>query len=303
MKRILLLLFMVMLILAGCKMEAIQPAKEETEEHEEKQKSPKYPKNGIYIVYEIIDKDATDEQISDTVNKITTRAEVFSDKARVSNEGPEQITVYIPSVTDAEEVLENLGRAGYICFIYGMGSSGNKNIDTDYYRQGNEFNYQLLRSLEEIRSDGDVVIDGNDITDAKPYMTRDDLNGTISYAVQLELNDEGREKFALATSYCYSYADSIDEDRFRNIIAIVYDNEVISAPRVADVIDGGQAMISSLKSAEEASLLASTIRSGVLSLELKPVNCYVEGEEFNIDEWQEKKSAQDGDDGINGDDN
>ena len=51
-------------------------------------------------------------------------------------------------------------------------------------------------------------------------------------------------------------------------IAIVYDNQVLSAPNVNEEISGGKAQITGMASTEEAQNLASYIRIGSLSLEL-----------------------------------
>ena len=51
-------------------------------------------------------------------------------------------------------------------------------------------------------------------------------------------------------------------------IAIVYDDQVLSAPNVNEEISGGKAQITGMASTEEAQNLASYIRIGSLSLEL-----------------------------------
>ncbi|MCR5768832.1 MAG: protein translocase subunit SecDF, partial [Lachnospiraceae bacterium] len=210
---------------------------------------------GVSVTYEIVDKDATDEQISDTVYKMQLRSQNFSNEAQVSTEGSNRITVSIPSVTDADAVLKGLGSAGNIYFIYGMGSSGQKNIATSFNAETSEYKSTLLRSMDSIIADGDVVIDGKDIASAKAVAEQDQYSG-IEYKVSLELNAEGREKFANATAYSYGYVNASGDDALRNIIAIVYDNEVVSAPHVAAVITDGKAVISGQKTSEEASLLA-----------------------------------------------
>ena len=52
-------------------------------------------------------------------------------------------------------------------------------------------------------------------------------------------------------------------------IAIVYDNNIISAPNVNEEISGGKAQISGMSDLEEAQNLASYIRIGSLGLELE----------------------------------
>ena len=77
------------------------------------------------------------------------------------------------------------------------------------------------------------------------------------YVVDLTLTDEGKTKFAEAT-----------QNNVGKQIAIIYDNGVLSAPRVNEAITGGKAQISGMESVERAQELASYIRIGSLSLEL-----------------------------------
>ena len=58
-------------------------------------------------------------------------------------------------------------------------------------------------------------------------------------------------------------------------IAIVYDNNIISAPNVNEEISGGKAQISGMSDLEEAQNLASYIRIGSLGLELEELRSSV----------------------------
>jgi SecD/SecF fusion protein len=61
------------------------------------------------------------------------------------------------------------------------------------------------------------------------------------------------------------------------MIAIIYDNEVVSAPCVSSVIENGEAQIQGQKDMDESRALATTIRVGALPLELSVLRYYVEG--------------------------
>ncbi len=58
-------------------------------------------------------------------------------------------------------------------------------------------------------------------------------------------------------------------------IAIVYDNQILSAPNVNEEISGGKAQITGMADVEEAQNLASYIRIGSLSLELEELRSSV----------------------------
>ena len=100
---------------------------------------------------------------------------------------------------------------------------------------------------------------------------QDDM-GNREYVVQLELTEDGTKAFADATT-----------ENVGNVIQIVYDDNVISAPRVNEAITGGTAIISGMASAEEAQNLASSIRIGSLSLELTEIRSNVVGAQLGED--------------------
>ena len=238
---------------------------------------------GVSITYETVEEKPSADELSDTVYKMQKRAENFSTEAQVYPEGSNRITVSIPDVTDADAVLESLGSAGNIYFIYGMSQNGIQNIAYGVDAQTGDTQVTLTRPLEEIIADGDLVLDGSDIAGAEANVYQDNLQGT-EYVVVLTLNENGRQKFATATTYSYSYYNSADADaQFKNIIAIVYDGEVVSAPHVANAITEGTATISGQSNYDEAKVLASTIRIGALPLELSVLRYYVEGAQLGAD--------------------
>ncbi|MEF9940988.1 MAG: protein translocase subunit SecD [Lachnospiraceae bacterium] len=120
-------------------------------------------------------------------------------------------------------------------------------------------------SLEFQTADGKTVLTGTDIKTAEAKTTQDDMQNK-SYIVALTLNKDGAKKFADAT------AANLGKQ-----IAIIYDNETISSPKVESVIKGGEASITNMNSFEEAENLASTIRIGGLQLELEELRSNVVG--------------------------
>ena len=82
------------------------------------------------------------------------------------------------------------------------------------------------------------------------------------------LNKEGTKKFADATKAAKEAGETI---------AIYYDGELISVPRVNAVIEDGQAIIEGKMTYEEADSLASTIRIGGLNVELEELRSKVVG--------------------------
>ena len=212
---------------------------------------------GVSITYQTVKEDPTLEEMSDTRYKLQLRVDNYSTEAAVYQEGTNRINVDIPGVSDAEKILKELGQAGAIYFIYGDG-----NVEYDYSTE----TVVLTRTMEEIQADGDVVLTGADIAKATARQMEAQSGVGYEYVVELNLNDEGRVKFADATRASIG-----------KIIAIVYDGEVISAPKVNDAITEGSAIISGMADFDEANKLASTIRIGALPLELMEIRSTVVG--------------------------
>lgn len=213
---------------------------------------------GVSITYQAKEENPDSEDMKDTVYKMQKRVEQYSTEAQAYQEGSNRITVEIPGVTDADQILNDLGKPGSLCFIEQTDADGNTNFEYD------GTTYVLSRSLDEIREAGSVVLEGTDVADAEGGAYQNQDGSSREYAVNLILTDEGSEKFAEAT-----------ENNVGSQIAIVYDDEILSAPTVQEAITGGQAQINGMADVEEAQNLASYIRIGSLSLELEELRSSV----------------------------
>ena len=120
-------------------------------------------------------------------------------------------------------------------------------------------------SLQFATEDGKVFMTGDQIANAEVAVA-EDLYGNKEYVVALTMTDEGAKIFAEVTK---AYLG--------RCLPIIYDGEVISTPYVQTAITGGQAQISHIGSYEEANLLATQIRVGSLSLELRELESSVVG--------------------------
>lgn len=122
---------------------------------------------GVSITYEAKgDEDPSAEDMADTVYKLQQRVDGYSTEAQVYQEGTDRINIEIPGVTDANAILEELGKPG---------------------------------SLEFRLSDGTIVLTGNQVAAAQAQSQQDQM-GNREYVVELELTDEGKTAFAQATS-------------------------------------------------------------------------------------------------------
>lgn len=120
---------------------------------------------GVSITYQAKEANPTKEQMSDTVYKLLKRVQNYSTEAEVYQEGSNRINVDIPGVSDANAILEELGKPGSLIFL---------------------------------DSEGKPVLDGKDVKTAKAGMT--DANGQKQYVVALTFDEAGTKAFADATT-------------------------------------------------------------------------------------------------------
>ena len=218
---------------------------------------------GVSITYQVKGETPSAEDMSDTIYKLQKRVEQYSTEATVYQEGDNRISIEIPGVTDANEILSELGQPGSLYFIKEKDSDGNPNYGLD-----TSGHYVLAKSMDELKAEGSVVLTGTDIKSAKSGSYQDSTTGANENVVQLSMTKEGTEKFAEATKAAKEAKETI---------AIYYDGELISVPSVNAEITDGQAIIEGNMSYEEAEQLASTIRIGGLSVELEEIRSNVVG--------------------------
>ena len=121
---------------------------------------------GVSITYQVVDENPSAEDMSDTIYKLQKRVDSYSTEASVYQVGDDRITVEIPGVQDANEILEDLGNPG---------------------------------SLEFQMPDGSVFMTGDMVEDAQGA-TATDRYGNKQYIVSLKLTDEGAKIFSEVTS-------------------------------------------------------------------------------------------------------
>ena len=121
---------------------------------------------GVSITYQVVDENPSAEDMSDTIYKLQKRVDSYSTEASVYQVGDDRITVEIPGVQDANEILEDLGNPG---------------------------------SLEFQMPDGSVFMTGDMVEDAQGA-TATDRYGNKQYIVSLKLTDEGAKIFGEVTS-------------------------------------------------------------------------------------------------------
>ena len=120
---------------------------------------------GVSITYQAKEENPSAEDMSDTIYKLQQRVQNYSTEAEVYQEGSNRINVDIPGVSDANAILEELGKPGSLIFV------------------------------DEA---GQTILNGNQVATAKPVIT--DENGIKKYMVDLTITDDGKTVFADATT-------------------------------------------------------------------------------------------------------
>ena len=121
---------------------------------------------GVSITYEATEAAPSAEDMDDTIYKLQQRVTQFSTEANVYQQGLNRINVEIPGVTDANEILAELGKPGALVFQ---------------------------------DMDGNTVLEGTDIAGAEGVAYQDQQTGSHKYVVDLTMTSEGTKKFADAT--------------------------------------------------------------------------------------------------------
>lgn len=131
---------------------------------------------GVSITYQVVgEEDPNEEDMADTIYKLQQRVSSYSTESQVYQEGTNRINIEIPGVSDANAILEELGKPG---------------------------------SLEFIDVNGEVVLNGTDVADAQAKTIQDSM-GNNQAVVALTMTKEGTQKFADATAAAVVNNDAI----------------------------------------------------------------------------------------------
>ena len=205
-------------------------------------------KGGVYVVMEANKKDIagmSDEELREAMEQTQTVIENRINanglgEPTITIEGQDRIRVEIPEVEDPEEAIELIGKTAKLQFIL---------------------------------ADGSLVLEGDNVKKAEA--ARDDQS--TGYAVNLQFDREGADLFGEATTKAFNgEVTSTIEGVGNGAIAIVLDDQIISAPNVNEPILGGNCSITGDFDLEEAQLLAAQINGGALPIALKEVTSSVQ---------------------------
>ena len=101
---------------------------------------------GVSITYEVVgEEEPTVEEMNDTVFKLQQKVDTYSTEAQVYPEGNDRINIEIPGVSNANEILEELGKPGSLMFIAETDSEGNYNYEPAVTPEGMVMDFRDLQ--------------------------------------------------------------------------------------------------------------------------------------------------------------
>lgn len=149
---------------------------------------------------------------------------------------------------DPEEAINELAATAQLSFREGM-----EYESSEYGEDGS-----VIYKTPSGTTAENVILEGADVVSATPQMTLDETTGEYQYIVALQLSDEGKDKFAQATTLLVG-----------DTISIWMDDVMISAPTVNEAITNGECSITGDFTSEEATQLANQIQAGALPFALQ----------------------------------
>lgn len=200
---------------------------------------------GTHLVYELNtsnidakDKDAATQSVTDVIDRRINSLGVSESVIQTAKIGDKRsVIVELPGITDVNQAVNLIGKTAQLSF------------------------WQQTQTLDIPAGQNQFAsgwqptdLTGADLTRAD--VTYDQTSNTPQ--VSIEFNTKGTDKFA-----------EITRQNLQKPVAIVLDNEIISAPVVQTEITDGKAVITGKFNIEEAKNLAKLLNAGALPVPIK----------------------------------
>ena len=166
--------------------------------------------------------------------------ETGTNEPNILKRGNNRILVELPGLDDPARIKSLLGKTANLTFQF-VSSNENDAFGTEtlFFDNG----------LEEARVSKRIVLNGDNLVDAKPRMDTQNNETIVSFT----LDRVGAKKFGRATT-----------ENVGKQLAIILDGKIISAPQIREPIIGGSGQISGNFTFQSATDLALLLRSGAL---------------------------------------
>lgn len=211
--------------------------------------------------------DRTRRAVTQAIEVIRRRIDFGGTKEpSIQQQGADRILVQVPGLQDPQKLEDQLGKTAKLEFRM-LADSPSGDVD-------------LLPSKDEkgarVPVERRVMASGADLTDAQPAFDHQTQEPMVSF----KFNLKGAQSFGQATS-----------ENVGRRMAIVLDNEVVSAPRINTPITGGSGQITGNFTVAQANELSILLRAGALPAKLTVVERRVVGPGLGSDSIQAGKYA------------
>jgi len=239
---------------------------------------------GVQVLLEAdvpVTQDVTDTEMDTAKTIVENRVNGLGvTEAVVVRAGGRRIVVELPGVADPEQAKSTVKQTALLEFV-DMSSitqdqalamkDADTTIFTDYTTSSLITPTQSLTSTQQVWH---TVMTGSELKNAAASFE------TGRYNVVFELSSTGAKTFGDFTA-----------QHIGDVLAIVLDKKIISAPRIDDAIPDGQGVISGDFTGDEANQLAVQLRYGALPIPLKIVETRTVGPSLGQDSLQKSLIA------------
>ncbi|MBF0384687.1 MAG: protein translocase subunit SecD [Candidatus Omnitrophica bacterium] len=169
----------------------------------------------------------------------------------IQRQGNDSILIQLPGVTNRDEALAMIGKVAQLEFRLVVEDPAKlKEALSGNETPGYVLRYIKKEQNEPILLEEKVALSGEIIEDAMVDVNTQSFG---QYEISLQLNSKGAKDFG-----------DITKNNVNRRLAIILDNEVLSAPNINEPILGGRARITGQFSYDEASLLSRALKHGSL---------------------------------------
>lgn len=214
-------------------------------------------KGGMHLIlgieYDELDENARKDAVLRAIEILRNRIDSIGvGETVIQQQGEREILVQLPGVTDRDTALAMIGTTAKLEFHL---VSDNPTLMKKAIEGTVPKGYMLKYTKDEndpVLLEDDVAMSGETIVDAMV-----DFDQARQPYISMRFNNEGAKLFGKLT-----------KDNVNRRLAILLDGVVLSAPNINEAIMGGSAQISGRFTFDEASLLALSLRSGALPVEI-----------------------------------
>jgi len=193
--------------------------------------------------FDLIKKNALEQSLEIVRNRID---ELGTKEPTIIAQGSDRILVELPGLKDPAYIKSLLGKTAKLTFRFLA------------VNEKEQFGIDILKSNIDpsriYKVEKKIIISGENLIDAQPGFDQSNNSSVVNF----KLDTFGAKKFGFVTK----------KNIGRNL-AIVIDNEVVSAPVIRDAITTGNGQISGNFTVQEANDLSILLRSGALPAPIK----------------------------------